>query len=439
MPAGTRIHPDAQSTGQLRVEYLPLSSLKPAKRNPKKHQIGTVLESMGRFGYVSPMILDERTGRLVAGHGRLESLRKAKAQGKEPPGRVREGKGDWLVPVVRGVRFENEQEAEAYLLSDNQTTMMGGWDDGGLKRILEELEADCGLAGTGFEDLFREEREVEQDDPTPLIDNAAELQKKWGTERGQLWLIGKHRLLCGDSTNAEDVQRLMNGQRACLFATDPPYLVAYDGTNHPHKWTKIHGAKHPGDKDWSDKYSDVDSPELGEALYDGFVSLAVKIAITPEAAWYCWHASRKQALLEAVWEKNGAFVHQQIIWTKDRPILTRSWYMWQHEPCFFGWMKGNKPKRIAEDYPPSVWSFPTQVPGETTDHPTQKPVELFAIPMRQHTEKGDICYEPFSGSGTQLVAAEGLGRICYAMELSPPFVAVALERLSILGLKPKRE
>ena len=164
MPAG--------SADQLRVEYLPLSLLKPAKRNPKKHQLQTVLESMGRFGYVAPMILDERTGRLVAGHGRLDSLRKAKGEGKEPPGRIRKSKGDWLVPVVRGVRFDSEREAEAYLLADNQTTMLGGWDDEGLKQILEELAADSTLVGTGFEDLFEEWQEVEQDDPTPLIDNA---------------------------------------------------------------------------------------------------------------------------------------------------------------------------------------------------------------------------------------------------------------------------
>jgi len=111
--------------------------------------------------------------------------------------------------------------------------------------------------------------------------------------------------------------------------------------------------------------------------------------------------------------------------------------MWQHEPCFFGWLKGKKPKRLAEDYPPSVWSFPTIRPGEPSVHPTEKPTELFAIPMRQHTERGGLCYEPFSGSGTQLVAAEKLGRVCYAMELSPPFVAVALERLAGLGLKPR--
>jgi DNA modification methylase len=180
----------------------------------------------------------------------------------------------------------------------------------------------------------------------------------------------------------------MNGSRACLFATDPPYWVDYDGTNHPRKWTSTHGRNHPGDKAWRGKYADVDSPEKGEALYEAFVKVAVENAIAENAVWYCWHASRRQRLLEAVWEKHRAFVHQQIIWMKNRPILTRSWYMWQHEPCFFGWVKGHKPKRVADDYPSSIWSFPTIAPGEATDHPTQKPVELFAIPIRQHTVKG---------------------------------------------------
>ncbi|HLE61636.1 MAG TPA: DNA methyltransferase [Pyrinomonadaceae bacterium] len=423
---------------QLRVEYLPLSSLKPAKRNPKRHQIDTVLASMDRFGYVAPMILNERTGRLVAGHGRLESLKKAKKEGNQPPERIQVADSEWLVPVVRGVAFADDREAEAYLLADNQTTILGGWNDDELKEIIASLGAE-GVIGTGFEAMFQEQFGMEQDDPTPLIDHASELQKKWETARGQLWTIGEHRLLCGDSTSESDVKRLMNGQRACLFATDPPYLVDYNGTNHPHRWTKAHGRKHPGDKDWSDKYSDVDSPEKGEQLYDAFVKIAVAHAITEDAAWYCWHASRKQRLLEAVWEKYGAFVHQQIIWVKDRPILTRSWYMWQHEPCFMGWIKGHKPKRVAKDYPPSVWSFPTIKPGETTDHPTEKPLEVFAIPIRQHTNRGDLCFDPFSGSGSQLVAAERLGRVCYAMELSPPFVAVALERVARAGLRPKLE
>lgn len=292
------------------IEYLPLSSLKPAKRNPKKHVIDTVLESMLRFGYVSPMILDERTGRLVVGHGRLDSLKKAKAKGQEPPERIRVKDGEWLVPVVRGVTFRDDSEAEAYLLADNQTTILDGWDDEELKEIIDSLGAVEALAGTGFEDLFREQSVIDQDDPTPLIDQAAELQKKWGTARGQLWSIGSHRLLCGDSTSESDVRRLMNGHRACLFATDPPYLVDYDGTNHPHKWSDSAGVKRRKNKDWSDKYRDVDSPALGEALYDSFIRLAIQFALTPDAAWYTWHASRKQAFLESVWERHDAFVHQ---------------------------------------------------------------------------------------------------------------------------------
>src|SRR5207248_993585 len=111
-----------------------------------------------------------------------------------------------------------------------------------------------------------------------------------------------------------------------LFVTDPPYLVDYDGTNHPHKWNASAEVRRRKNKDWSDKYTDVDSPQLGEALYESFIRVAKEIAIEPDAAWYCWYASRKQVLLESVWEKHGAFAHQQIIWAKDRPILTRSWY-----------------------------------------------------------------------------------------------------------------
>ena len=417
----------------LTIEYLPLSSLKPAKRNPKRHDLSTLDQSFDRFGFVAPIILDERTKRIVAGHGRMEALVAAKTAGESPPSRVRVRAGEWMVPVVRGYRSKNDEEASAYLLADNQLAILGGFDDSELKEFLGELQD---FSGTGFEP-YEGEQAVTEDNPGPLIDNAAELQKKWGTERGQLWEIGPHRLLCGDCTSEDDVSRLMQGKRTVLFATDPPYLVAYDGTNHPHKWKDTEEVKRRKNKDWHDKYTDVDSPELGRELYDAFIRAARKLAIGENAAWYCWHASRNQALLESVWEQNGAFVHQQIIWAKDRPILTRSWYMWQHEPCFFGWVRGNKPPRVADNYPPSVWTLPTQPAGETTDHPTQKPVELFAIPMRQHTKKDDLCYEPFSGSGTQFVAAQQLGRCCYGLELQPAFVAVALERLANMDLKPR--
>src|SRR5438309_5335472 len=145
---------------------------------PKSHQVQTVLASMERFGYVAPMILNERSGRLVAGHGRLESLKRAKLTGQKPPDRIRVSGSEWLVPGVRGVAFAENREAEAYLLADNQTTILGGWDEDELKEIIASLGAQDALAGTGFEEFFAE-TELEQDDPTPLIDRAAELQKEW--------------------------------------------------------------------------------------------------------------------------------------------------------------------------------------------------------------------------------------------------------------------
>ena len=160
---------------------------------------------------------------------------------------------------------------------------------------------------------------------------------------GDLWQLGKHRLLIGDSTNPTDVVKLMNGERAVLFATDPPYLVNYTGLNHPQNWKKDKKNKN---KDWRDTYHDWDSAKQGDGLFDGFIATAIQHAIVPNAAWYCWHASRKQAELEAVWERHGAFVHQQIIWFKTRGVLTYSWYLWAHEPCFYGWVEGAKARAL---------------------------------------------------------------------------------------------
>lgn len=306
--------------------------------------------------------------------------------------------------------------------SENPTAVEGLWDERGWRDLLNQLN---------------DETVEGEDAPPAKPDKAVELRQKWGTEPGQIWIIPSkttpgrtHRLMCGDSTVPEQVRRLMTGQRAVLFATDPPYLVDYTGTNHP---------KAQGNKDWSEFYKDWDSSTQGVELYDGFIEAAIAEAITEDAAWYCWHASRRQAMLEDCWVRHGAFVHQQIIWVKDRPTLTRSWYLWAHEPCLMGWIKGSKPRRATDEILRSIWELKVPDGDEHVEHPTQKPIEVFTRPMQQHTYPGDICYEPFSGSGSQIVAAEMIGRLCFAMEKAPEFVAVQLQRFADMGLEPALE
>ena len=357
---------------------------------------------------------------------------------------------DAQVPVL--VLDLNEEEADKLLLTLDPLAAMAESDSERIKALLETVLTDNDavkelLKRTAGPQLWEQIHPQEIGEPPAQVDHAAEFQKKWGTESGQIWQIGLHRILCGDSTKPEDVARLMNGERAVLFATDPPYAVGYSGGSHPQSWGNKGAANR--DKDWSGQYVEARSADVrnteesGVALYRAFVDMAIKHAITRNAAWYCWHASRRQMMLESVWNEAGAFVHQQIIWVKTRPVLTYSTFLWQHEPCLFGWIKGEKPKtfrtevgRSAGEFPTTVWEVPSSE-IETDAHPTSKPCGLFTLPMEMHTEHNDICYEPFSGSGSQLVAAQQLGRRCYAIEKSPPFVAVALERMAALGLKPQ--
>lgn len=414
----------------LRPLAVPIDSVVLDPANAMGHpgeNLEAIRGSLAKYGQRKPIVVNRNGNVIEAGNGTWKA---AKALG-------------WT--HIAAVFVDDDPlTATGYAIADNRTAQLAEWDLETLRRTLDEGFGDP-TEVPGIDEKFWNEvliatgAEIDlPPGPAPQVDRAAELQKQWQVERGQIWEIPSismpgrlHRLMCGDSTCAGDVERLMEDERAVLFATDPPYLVDYDGTNHPHKWNVP-----DKNKDWSDDYNDWDSSEQGEALYEGFISVALQLAIIKDAAWYCWHASKNQAMLERIWEKYGAFVHQQIIWAKDRPILTRSWYMWQHEPCFFGWVRGNKPKRTASDYPPTVWQVPTVAPGEPTDHPTSKPIELFAIPIRQHTFRGDLCYEPFSGSGSQFVAAEQLGRLVRGMEKNPRFVAVSLQRLADMGLEP---
>ncbi|MCH7228574.1 site-specific DNA-methyltransferase [Haloferula sp. A504] len=394
---------------------VPVDELKPNPRNPNTHsdgQIDLLAKNIRYFGWRHPITVSSRSGFIVAGHGRLMAAKKL---------------GLELVPVDFQ-SFANDDEELAVLVSDNRLAELAETDEDELKALIKELDGQIDLDLTGFDaisidELFPPETKDEDNTvpappPNPL------------TRPGDLYLLRDHRLLCGDSTSAEDVTRLMDGQRAVLFATDPPYLVGYDGTNHP-------GTSRTKNTDWSETYGatwDDADLERNNDLYERFIRIAIEHAILPDAAWYCWHASRRQMMVEQAWEKNGAFVHQQIIWHKpNRPILTRSWYLWAHEPCFFGWIKSQKPPRADSEHLRSVWNIDGINNDERPDHPTPKPLECFAIPMRQHTRKGELCYEPLTGSGSQLVAAEQLGRRVFGMEISPTYCDVIVKRWLNLG------
>ena len=239
----------------------------------------------------------------------------------------------------------------------------------------------------------------------------------------------EHRLLVGDSTQAADVARAMGKQSAALFATDPPYLVDYTGANRPND----------SGKDWSASYHEIDIRDAEAFLVAVFTNAAA--VCRDNAAWYCWHAHKRAALIEAIWERLGVLNHQQIVWVKPLAVHTYSFWPWRHEPCLMGWKQGHKPDHDGDNSHAltSVWECDWEGTSRPVGnaHPTEKPPELFRRPMRKHTKPGDVCYEPFSGSGTQLVAAEQTGRLCVGIEISPAYVAVALERLSALGLNPR--
>ncbi len=399
------------------TELVETEKLIPNPKNPNRHpqpQIKLLAKIIRAQGWRNSIVVSKRSGFVIKGHGRLEAAKLLECE---------------KVPVDFQC-YDSEAAEWADMLADNRLAELAEADNDELKALIKELEGKIDLDLTGFDedsldDLLKRLGTSEGDASTVTPPPVTPF-----TKTGDLYELGNHRLLCGDSTQAEDVRRVMNGERAILFATDPPYLVGYDGTNHPGKRPKTN-------TDWSETYGatwdEADSDQNNE-LYDRFIKVAVAEAIDPNAAWYCWHASRRQRMVEEAWEKNGAFVHQQIIWAKpNRPILTRSWYLWAHEPCFFGWIKGKKPPKETSDYERSVWEIEGLNNDERPDHPTPKPLECFALPMRQHTKKGGLCFEPFSGSGSQLIAGEQLGRRVYGLEISPAYCDVIVQRWLNLG------
>lgn len=398
------VAPQSPTQG-LTIRRVALTDLHPDPANARSHDetnLDAIQGSLARFGQAEPLIVQASTGRIVGGHGRLTAM---KALG-------------WTACDIVELDLTDLQAA-ALGIALNRTSELASWDDDTLARLLSELREEDALDGVGFDSADIDELLAELDtaDPDDVDDPGPEKPPVIATTQpGDLWLLGQHRLLCGDSTHPDDVTRVMDGDLAALVATDPPYLVDYTG-------------ERPNDsgKDWSATYKEVDITNA-----DGFfraVFTNVLSVLGPSAAIYCWHAHKRSGLIQKVWTDLGILDHQQIIWVKPASVFGRVYWHFRHEPCVMGWRKGQQPEHDGQHEFDSVWEVDWAGKARIqSDHPTSKPVELFARPMRKHTKPGAIVFEPFSGSGSQLIAAETLGRKCRALELEPAFVDVALNR-----------
>ncbi len=320
------------------------------------------------------------------------------------------------VHVAKGL---SPAQVRAYRIADNQTATLAEWDADLLSLELADLQAmgfDLELTGFSADELAKwsgDEMKEGLTDP----DEVPEAPDEPITKNGDLWLLGIHRLLCGDSTSIEDTLRVMNGEKAAIVATDPPYLVDYTG-DRPNE----------SGKDWSDTYREIDISDA-DAFFTQLFTCVLEV-VAPKAAIYCWHAHKRCGVIQRTWDQLGILDHQQIIWVKPTPVFGRVYWHFRHEPCMLGWVRGSQPDHDGRHEVDSVWNVDWEGKARVVGnkHPTQKPVELFARPMRKHTRAGDVCFEPFSGSGSQILAAEQLGRRCFAMEIAPTFVDVAVER-----------
>jgi DNA modification methylase len=390
----------------LTVRRLSLSQLESNPENPRTHgeaNLGAIAASLTRFGQAEPLVIQRSSRRVIGGNGRLAVMKDL----------------GWAEADVVELELD-DQQATALGLALNRTASLAGYDTAALTRILEELEAKGDLQGTGYsagdlEELVKEleaQSPREVDDPGPKAPPAIPVSRT-----SDLWCLGDHRLLCGDSTKLEDVQRVMASEQAALVATDPPYLIDYTGD-------RPLGAG----KDWSEQFREIDIKDPAAFLRAAFECVLAVLA--PHAAVYCWHASKRTGLLQATWNDLGILDHQQIVWVKPTAVFGRCHWHYRHEPCLMGWRQGSAPVHTGEHEFDSVWEVnwdgKARVVGNA--HPTEKPAELFARPMRRHTRAGDVVFEPFSGSGSQLIAAERERRRCCAIELEPCFVDVAIER-----------
>ena len=374
----------------------PVAALIPYARNARTHsdaQVAQIAASIREFGFTNPILIDGDRG-VIAGHGRLLAARQL---------------GMTEVPTLELGHLTPAQR-RAYVLADNRLALSAGWDEDLLRIELGDLQADgFDLTLTGF-DLdeiagFLAEPIGGLTDP----DDVPVAPEVPVSRMGDVWLLGRHRLVCGDSTDPVTVERALNGVRPHLMVTDPPYGVEYDPA-----WRNRAGL---GMTQRTGKVENDDRADWREAW-----------ALFPGDVAYVWHGALHAATVAASLAACGFQIRAQVIWAKERLVLGRGHYHWQHEPCWYAVRDKATGHWAGDRKQTTLWQITSRAQDAETVHGTQKPVECMRRPMENNSSPGQAIYEPFSGSGTTLIAAEQCGRVCHAVELSPAYVDVAVLR-----------
>lgn len=383
----------------MEIIKLKIADIVPYDKNPRKNDgaVDAVAESIKQCGYCAPIVIDENNV-ILAGHTRLKALKKLKYKECE---------------CVRKVGMTEEQKRK-YRLLDNKTNELAEWNIDLLKGELDGLDfLDFDF---GFDIGIESEPQAIVEDAAPEVDEENEPI----TKLGDIWQLGEHRLMCGDSTDAGTVALLMDGKKADLLLTDPPYNVALgmggsvDEARKRHRRTD--GLVIMNDKMPEDKFF--------EFLLNCFK--AAKDALKDGGSFYIWHADNEGLNFRSALKESGLTLRQTLIWNKNCITLGRQDYQWRHEPCLYGWKDGASHNWYGDRKQPTVLDF--KKPSRSEEHPTMKPVELFAYQIQNSTKKNDIVLDLFGGSGTTIIACEQTGRIGYSMELDTKYCDVIIKR-----------
>jgi len=379
-----------------RFEKVNIDRLVPYARNARTHskeQILGLRSSLREFGFVNPVIVDKDLN-IIAGHGRIMA---AKEEGLTE------------IPCVF-VEHLTEAQKRAYILADNRLALSAGWDEEMLAlefADLKDLGFDLGLTGFDekeIEKLFAADGNDVQDND---FDLTAALEEAAFVLPGDVWTLGRHRLICGDATDADTVRKLMDGRKANLVLTDPPYNVSFESAS---------GLKIKNDSQKSEQFYSF--------LLSAFRNLAENIEDGGSA--YIFHADTEGENFRRAFREAGFHLSGTCIWVKDSFVMGRSPYQWQHEPILYGWLKTGSHKWYAGRSEATIWNFPK--PKRNADHPTSKPLDLLAYPIRNSSQANGIVLDTFGGSGSTLIACEQADRICHMLELDEKYASVILRR-----------